>query len=342
MQKNIDIAGFPIGGERTFIIAEIGSNHNQDLDLAFKHIDAAAEAGAHACKFQSIILDELYYAPNAAMRALHAKIDMAEEWHTLLKAHCEKRGVTFFSSPTYMGAVDLLNRLNVHLYKLASAQIGTFPQIVRKVAQQNRPTIMSTGIVSYGELERMVQIFREEGNQQLIILHCNSIYPTPPESVNLGMMDTYRNMFDCVVGFSDHTAGIAVPIAAVAKGAKVIEKHFALSRDLPVPDAPFSLEPKEFTAMVAGIKAAEQAVGTAVRSELDPQEHDFKQRILTRLVLKTDKRAGAVFKTEDFHFLRHSYGVDARELDFLLKRGGKATGDLQAGKLMEWKDVDLN
>lgn len=335
----IDIAGFPVGGPETYIIAEVGSNHNQSLDLAYEHIDVAAEAGAHACKFQSILIDKLYYAPTQSTKELHASIDMAEEWHALLKAHCEKRGVTFFSSPTYMEAVDLLEKLDVAMYKLASAQIGTFPQIVKKVAEQGRPTIMSTGIVSYSELERMVNIFRQAGNDKFIILHCNSIYPTPPNRVNLGIMDTYRHMFGNPVGFSDHTTGIGVPIAAVARGAKVIEKHFALSRQLPVPDAPFSLEPDELRAMITGIKQAEQAVADASRTELQPEENRFKQGILSRLVLNTDKKAGEAFSESDFKFLRHPSGVDARDMDWMLSRNGKAARNLAAGELLEWDGV---
>jgi sialic acid synthase SpsE len=334
--KIINIDGFPVGGPKTFIIAEIGSNHNQSLQLAYESIDAAKEAGADAVKFQSINIEELYYKPSETTVALHKKIDMEENWHKLLKDYCDKKGILFFSSPTYLRSVDILEKINVSFYKLASAQIGTFPQIVEKVAEQGKPVILSTGIVSYSELEKVVNIFRACNNDKFIILHCNSIYPTPYNKVNLQLMDVYKNMFLNPIGFSDHTDDIYIPIAAVARGAKVIEKHFAIDRNLPVPDAQYSLEPEDFARMVKGIRAAEQSIGFDTRTDIHTEENKFKQSILTRLILIKDKKADEVFKVSDFEFKRHSEGVDCRELSFILQKKGKAKCSLQKGSLLTW------
>jgi sialic acid synthase SpsE len=339
-QNIIKVDGFEIGGEKTFIIAEIGSNHNQSLDLAYKSIDAAIEAGANAVKFQSIKVEELYWNPSQAIKELHAKIDLAEEWHKPIKDYCDKNKITFFSSPTYFKAVDLLEELSVSLYKIASAQSGTFPQLVEKVAKINKPTFISTGLVSYAELEKIVKIFLRHNNRKFVILHCNSIYPTPYNKVNLQLMDVYKKMFDCVVGFSDHTDGIHIPIAAVVRGAKVIEKHFALDRNLPVPDAPFSLEPKEFAQMVKGIRDVEAALNFDMRTEIQAEELGFKKAIASRLILKNKKNAGDSLTYDDFDFKRHSEGIDCKELETVLQKY-KLKKEVLSPQLLNWDMLDL-
>lgn len=334
--KTIQIGNVEVGGNHTFVIAEIGSNHNQSLDLAYETIDAAVEAGADAVKFQSILIDKLYYDPSPTTVELHKRIDMDEAWHYQLKDYCDKKDIIFFSSPTYISSIKILEEMNVQLHKLASAQIGTFPQLVEEVARLNKPTILSTGMVSFAELEKNIQIFKRHNNDQYIILHCNSIYPTPYERVNLHMVETYRQMFGCITGFSDHTLDIYIPIAAVARGAKVIEKHFSISRQLPVPDAPFSLEPEEFKKMVEGIRATEKALAEDHRTYLQPEEKQFKEAILSRLVLKHPKKTGELFSRDDFEFLRHPSGVDCRDLDHILRTNKKAAQDLDTNTLLSW------
>ena len=319
--NKVFVEGKEIGGGRTYVIAEIGSNHNQSISLAYDSIDAAIECGADAVKFQSIDINQLYYEPSDKVKALHQKIDMDEKWHSLLSEHCLKQGITFFSSPTYLKAIDIMEAINVPLYKLASAQIGTFPQLVQKVAATGKPVILSTGIVTAKDLSDIIDIFHRCGNHKFIILHCNSIYPTPYDKVHLNIMDMYKQEFNCIVGFSDHTPDIYVPIVAVAKGAQVIEKHFALDKALPVPDAPFSLEPSDFKRMIEGIRAAEQAIIKGERVELYPEEKQFKDSILYRLVASKNLLAGEYIKENDFKFLRHSKGIDCRDLDkFILEK----------------------
>ena len=339
--NKIVIDGHEIGGDRSYIIAEIGSNHNQSLELAFESIDAAIECGADAVKFQSIDVDELYYQPSEQTKALHQKIDMDEKWHGLLSEYCTKKGITFFSAPTYLKAIDILEDINVPLYKLASAQIGTFPQLVEKVAATGKPVILSTGIVTMKELTKVVEIFKRNDNDKFIILHCNSIYPTPYDKVHLNIMNRYRDEFDCIVGFSDHTPDIYVPIAAATIGAKVIEKHFALDRGLPVPDAQFSLEPNDFKRMVEGIRAAEQAIINGSREELQPEENQFKDSILYRLVANKKLVSGQCIKEDDFKFLRHPEGVDCRELKKYLDMKATYKNDIPKNNLLNIWDIKL-
>ncbi|WP_051203356.1 N-acetylneuraminate synthase family protein [Hugenholtzia roseola] len=340
--QDIKIGNLTIGQNHpAFVIAEIGSNHNQSLQLAYETIDAAKEAGADAVKFQSIDVNKLYLNPSKATIDLHKKIDLPEEWHYLLSDYCKKKEIVFFSSPTYLEAVDILETINVSLYKLASAQIGTFPQLVEKVAQTNKPVILSTGLVSYAELEKIVKIFHLAQNNQFIILHCNSIYPTPYEKVHLPLMHTYQKMFDCIVGFSDHTAGIYAPIIAVAQGAKVIEKHFAISRKLPVPDAPFSLEPHELREMINGIRIAEQMLIPQVRLQIEKEEANFKKAIGTKLVLAKNKNAGEPLQREDFIFRRHSEGIDCKELDRLLLSNFFFKENVMRNTLLDYQHISL-
>ena len=286
MIKKLTVKNIEIGGDRTYIIADIGSNHKQDLQIAMESIDAAAEAGEDAIKFQAIQLDELYLNPDLKSATFIRQLEFPEDWHHLLKEYCDKRGVVFFSSPTYLKAVDLLEEVDVPLYKLASAQIGTFPQVIEKVAALNKPTIFSTGIAAYDEIIKVVKIFKKHGNNQFIILHCNSIYPTPPEKVNLQLIRTYQQMFGNPVGFSDHTNGIHIACAAVSMGAKVIEKHFTLNRNLNTPDSnSFATDPLELKSLVDQIRDIENAsVILDDRMKIQAEEKLFKESIRYNIV----------------------------------------------------------
>jgi sialic acid synthase SpsE len=332
--KSISVDGRIIGAAKTFLVADVGSNHNQDLQRALESIDAAAAAGADAVKFQSLQMKDLYHDPGPDVRALYAKIDLREDWYLRLQERCRQRGVAFFSSPTYLSAVDLLESLGVSLYKLASAQVGTFPQIVARVARTGKPVILSTGLVSFGELEACVRLFEEAGNPNYVILHCNAVYPAPYARVNLPQMERYRDMFGCLVGYSDHTADGHVALAAVARGASVIEKHFTLSRTVETPDTIVAMEPAEFARMSAGIRAVEQALAAHVRLEIEPAEAAFKESVRYRLVLVRAKRAGEPFSAEDFDYLRHTSGVDCRDEAMVLTRFAAAS-DLPAGQPLE-------
>lgn len=332
--------GKAIGGKKTFVIAEIGSNHGNDLQRALDTIDAAADIGADAAKFQSLALNKQWHQPSPDIVSLHQKIDLDESWYESLNDRCREKGILFFSSPTYLDAVDLLEAVEVPLYKIASAQIGTFPQLVEKVARTNKPVIISTGIVTIQQLDQVVELFRSCNNNQLAILHCNSIYPTPPEKVSLPRMVDYQQRYDCLTGFSDHTDGTAIAVAAVAMGAKVIEKHLYLDDAIDCPDAPFSVTPATFEKMVMQIRTVENAVVGRSRDILEPEELGFKNRILQKLVLKYPKEKGDGFFANDFHFLRHSQGIDCRELNDVITKF-EASCQLEADQLLEWDQLNL-
>jgi len=312
--KTINVNGFEIGGNKAYLIADIGSNHKQDLVLAKESIDAAAEAGADAIKFQSIQLNELYLNPDAQTAAFVKQLEFPEEWHRILHEYCSKKGIVFFSSPTYLKAVDLLEEIDVPLYKLASAQVGTFPQMVEKVAQLNKPTIFSTGIAALDEVAKAVEIFLKNGNNQYIILHCNSIYPTPADRVNMQLMNTYRQLYGNPVGFSDHTIGTHIACAAVSLGANVIEKHFTLDRNLDTPDSnAFACNPQELKLLVHQIRETEAAtIHYKNRNQIEDEELLFKNQILYKCVAKSEKNAGDLLTIDDVKFLRTLDGIDAR------------------------------
>jgi sialic acid synthase SpsE len=316
-----------------FIVAEIGSNHNQSLDIAFETIDAAKECGANAVKFQSINVHKLYFNPTEDIAALHRKIDLDERWHSELQSYSRKKEINFFSAPTYIEAVDILERINVDIYKLASAQIGTFPQIVKKVAATQKIVLLSTGLVTTEELDGVVSIFHEEKNTNFIILHCNSIYPVPPEKINLQMIPFYINRYNCRVGFSDHSRGQTAAVAAVALGATVIEKHFTLSKDLPVPDAMISVDVKEFKELVATIRETELCLKERSRGKIEPEEESFKNAVIYRLILTRDKKKGDLFFKDDLKYLRHPSGIDARKENEVL--GRRSVLDLKKGIILQ-------
>jgi sialic acid synthase SpsE len=313
--KTIKVNGFEIGGNKTFIIADIGSNHKQNLSLAKESIDAAAEAGADAMKFQSIQLNELYLNPDAQTAAFVKQLEFPEEWHGILNEYCTQKGIVFFSSPTYLKAVDLLEDIDVPLYKLASAQVGTFPQIVEKVVKLNKPTIFSTGIAAMDEVAKAVELFEKYGNDQYIILHCNSIYPTPANRVNMQLMNTYRKLYGNPVGFSDHTIGTHIACAAVSLGANVIEKHFTLDRNLNTPDSnAFASDPQELKLLVHQIRETEAALSPQKeRLTIEVEEQAFKDSLTYRLVAKTYLFKDTKLEKSDLNYLRANIGIDAKD-----------------------------
>lgn len=323
VMKNINIDGFEIGGNKTFIIADVGSNHMQDLSIAKESIDAVAESGANAVKFQSIQTEKLYLNPDLKTKKFIDTLAFPEEWHIELSNYAKNKNITFFSSPTYIEAIDLLEDIDVSLYKLASAQIGTFPQLVEKVAKLNKPTIFSTGISSFENTDAAVNLFKNCGNDQFMILHCNSIYPTPSEKVNLELINTYKERYQVPVGFSDHTIGVHTALAAVAMGAEIIEKHFTLDRNFKAPDSnEFASDPLELTMLVKQISEARAAIsGIDKRATIQPEEEAFKNSIRYGMVAKIDLTKGKTLEVEDFNYLRTAKGIDCK--DFYFEKGTK-------------------
>lgn len=334
-------SGQSIGAGRTFVIAEVGSNHATSLETALASIAAAAETGADAVKFQSIDLEELYHRPSDTTRALHSKIDMPEAWHEPLKNCCADHGLAFLSSPTYLRAIDVLESVDAALYKLASAQVAVFPQLVQRVASLGKPVILSTGLVTQDELDRVVKIFKDARNDKFIILHCNSVYPAGPEIVHLPRMGDHARRYDCLVGFSDHTTTNHAAVAAVAMGASVIERHFTLSRDLDSPDAPLSLEPGEFKAFVDAVREAEVLSRPSPRSVLEPDEAGFKGRIQHCLVATRPIASGEALDAGNTLLKRGNTGMGVDAWAVFDNARIKAVRAIETGAWVQPEDVTI-
>ena len=261
----------------TLIIAEAGVNHNGSLALAKQLIDKAVEAGVDIIKFQTFKSEKLvskaakqaeYQQRNIGKQdedqlAMLKKLELSQQDHEVLIAYCNEKGIRFFSTAFDMDSIDYLHSLNMGLWKIPSGEITNYPYL-RKIAQYHEPVILSTGMCELSDIEAAVKVLLEFGVQkdQIIILHCNTEYPTPFVDVNLKAMLEIGERFGVQIGYSDHTKGIEVPIAAVALGAIVIEKHFTLDKNMEGPDHKASLEPDELKAMVSAIRNIEQALGT--------------------------------------------------------------------------------
>lgn len=290
----------------TLIIAEIGSNHDQSLDQALEMIRIAADCGADAVKFQSIHPDKLIRDKEQSTedRQLFRAIQLKESWYPELFGYCKKVGILGFSAPTYLEAVPLLVNQGVRLLKIASPQTFGFPKLIQEVAQTNLPTLMSTGYCLWPEIQRAVDLFAEYGDlNNLTLLHCVSEYPTPYEHVNLRFMERLKQ-FHVNVGLSDHTLGTEVAVAAVARGATVIEKHLTISRTQRGPDHYFALEPEEFRNMVNQIRNIEQALGTGCKESLTEFELEFRKNLVMYPCAAHPLKAGDKITEEDLCYYR--------------------------------------
>ncbi|MCJ2164152.1 MULTISPECIES: N-acetylneuraminate synthase [unclassified Pseudodesulfovibrio] len=263
-----------------FIIAEAGVNHSGDMELARRLVDAAAQAGADAVKFQTfkakeIVTDSATKASyqkstsdaDESQLAMLKKLELDTEAHEMLIAHCRKQGIEFLSTPFDGDSLDMLLELGISTVKVPSGEITNLPYL-RKVGAKGKPIILSTGMTTLEEVDAAVEILTKAGMQERLItlLHCNTQYPTPIEDANLRAMNTLAKAFpNCKVGYSDHTLGIVCPIAAAAMGARVIEKHFTLDKSMEGPDHAASLDPKELKAMVAGIRDIETGLGSGTK-----------------------------------------------------------------------------
>ena len=255
-------------GHPTFVIAEIGSNHNGDLELAYELIDAAAKAGVDAVKFQTFRAENLYsrhtpgfsYLQNTDTFSLIESLEIDRSWHALLMKRCDDAGVTFLSSPFDPDAIDELTELGMAAYKIASFDLPD-ADLIGHAARAGKPVILSTGMADWDDILTGVTACRTEGNDQVVLLQCTSLYPAPAHLSNLRAMSAMADAFGAVAGYSDHTEGDHISLAAVAMGASVIEKHFTLDRRMKGPDHPFAIEPDELTNMMSRLRDIEAAIG---------------------------------------------------------------------------------
>lgn len=331
---------------RVLIIAEAGVNHNGDLDLAKQLIDAAAEAGADLVKFQTFNADRQvtrttrkadYQAKTTdskeSQHAMLRRLELTEEMHNELIAHCASRHIGFFSTGFDIESVDLLLSLGQDHFKIPSGEITNLPYL-RHIGQLGKNVIISTGMATLGDIEAALDVLEQAGTARakITVLHCTTEYPTPMNEVNLRAMQSIHTAFGVVVGYSDHTAGIEVAIAAVAMGATVIEKHFTLDRNLPGPDHKASLEPAELKAMVAAIRNIEVALGDGIK-RLTSSEARNKPVARKSLVASKVIKAGEVFGNENITVKRPGTGISPMRWDDVI--GRTAPHDFLADELIE-------
>jgi N,N'-diacetyllegionaminate synthase len=343
--RTIPVGDHQIGGARCFVIAEAGVNHNGDLGLAGRLVDAAADAGADAVKFQTFRTAALVSAaaPKAryqvettgggeSQQAMLARLELSAAAHAALKAHAARRSLVFFSTPFDEASADLLEGLGVALFKVPSGEVTNLP-LLRHVAAKGRPVLLSTGMCTLDEVAVAVATVRAAGDPPLAILHCVSAYPAPAEDTNLKAMDTLRERFGCPVGLSDHSLGIEIALAAVARGAALLEKHLTLDRTLPGPDHRASLEPADFAALVRGVRAVESALGDGVKRPM-PSELDTRAVARRSLVAARALPAGHRIRPGDIAIKRPGTGISPAELDRVV--GRTLTRDVAADDLLDW------
>jgi N,N'-diacetyllegionaminate synthase len=317
----------------TLIIAEAGVNHGGDLSMALRLVDAAARAGADLVKFQTFSADRIVTAQAAqasyqtrntgveeTQHAMLKRLELSREAHEALMAHARQRGIGFLSTAFDLESVELLLELGLELFKIPSGEITNLPYL-RRIGRSGKPLILSTGMATAAEIGAALEALEQAGTprDRITVLHCTTEYPAPMGEVNLRAMLTIRDTFGVRVGYSDHTLGIEVAIAAVALGASVIEKHFTLDRDLPGPDHKASLEPDELTAMVSAIRNVERALGHGVKR---PGAGEMRNLAAARksLVAARDIRAGEPFTEANVAVKRPGTGVSPMQWDAVMGR----------------------
>lgn len=332
--------------EPPFIIAEMSGNHNQSLERALEIVDAAAETGVDALKIQTytadtitldvrenefVISDEGNLWKGKSLYDLYKEAYTPWEWHEPIQKRCEEKGLHFFSTPFDHTAVDFLEELNVPFYKVASFE-NTDHGLIKKIAQTGKPMIMSTGMATVTELSEAVDVARNNGCENLVLLKCTSAYPASPKDANLNTIPHMSSLFDLQVGLSDHTLGIGVAVASVALGATVIEKHFTLKRADGGVDSAFSMEPAEMKALVEESRRAHDAMGKVSYKRSDIEEKSKKFR--RSLYVSQDLKAGDVLSEENIRSVRPGFGLETKYLDIVLGRTIKK--DAAKGTPLDW------
>ena len=333
---------------KTLIIAEAGVNHNGSIELAKKLVEKAKEAGVDYIKFQTFKASKL--VTKAAKQAEYQqknigkggdsqyqmlkKLELSPEEHEILIDYCHQLGIKFFSTAFDFDSIDYLHSLNLGLWKIPSGEVTNYP-FLKRIAAFNEPTILSTGMCDMEDVRAAVDALYKKGlsKENLILLHCNTEYPTPFEDVNLKAMDALRKEFGVEVGYSDHTKGIEVPIAAVALGATVIEKHFTLDRNMEGPDHKASLEPDELKAMVSAIRNIEKAVGGDGTKHVSESEKKNIAIARKSIVAACDIKAGELFTEQNLTVKRPGNGISPMRWEEVV--GTKAKRDFSEDDLIE-------
>lgn len=333
-----------------YIIAEIGANHNGDMDLARKLIDSAKSCGCDAVKFQSWTPDSLIakeeYDRNqqyndspkkhfGSLKEMVEKYYLRPDQHIELKKYCDNAEITFFSTPFSIEEADFIEKLKVPFYKIASMDINNL-LLLKHIAKKNKPIIMSTGMATIAEIENAVRIIEDEGNRQIILLHCIAIYPPAYEDINLNNISMLRQTFGYPVGFSDHTIGISIPLASVALGSCVIEKHFTLDKDLHGWDHAVSANQEEMKIIVEESRNIARALGT-YRRVVNQAEEEKKLKFRRSIVVKSDLRQGHILTSDDLAFKRPATGIRPDEVRYVIGRVIK--NDMSCDDVLYWENL---
>ncbi len=338
--KKIKVGNRLVGeGEPCFIVAEAGSNHDGKLSQARELVDVAVEAGADAVKFQIYSAETLYSKKTPKFSTsekppweLIKKIETPREWIPDLKEYCDKKGIIFFATPFDFNAVDELDPY-VDLYKVASFEIVDL-SLIEYIARKQKPTIISTGLANMEEIEDAYLTYTKTGNDKLVFLQCASVYPAPPEIMNLRSMKTIRDSFGVITGLSDHTLGIYISVAAVAMGAKVIEKHFTLSRKLKGPDHPFAIEPNELKEMVKEIRDVEKALGNGKKLGPSAQELENYKKARRSIHAKVNIPKGTRITNDMLIIKRPGYGIKPKFINIVI--GREARKNIEEDQWITW------
>ncbi len=346
---SFEIAGRTVSASApTYVIAEAGANHNRDLGLARELIDAASEAGADAVKFQVYSGKALYSSKTprfAYLEGLSEKptsellegVALPREWIGELAAHARARGIEFFATPFDTNAVEELREVGVPAMKIASFELVDL-ELVAAAASSGLPLILSCGMASYGEIEDALDAAQRGGCTQLALLRCASLYPSPPEIMNLRAMSTMRAAFGVPVGLSDHTTGIAIALGARGLGMELLEKHFTLDRTMSGPDHPFAIEPHELRELVAGIRAIEQAFGNGRLEGPSAAEAKEMYRLARRsLIAARDIPAGTRITRDHLTVKRPGYGIAPKDIDRVVGRIARV--DIEFDDVITWEEV---
>lgn len=336
-------------GNKVFIIAELSANHNGNFETAIETIRAAKRAGADCIKFQTYTADTITIDSNKddfvikdtiwdgqILHKLYQEAYTPWEWHEELFKVAKEEGLIYFSSPFDKTAVDFLEELNVPAYKIASFEITDIP-LIEYVASKGKPIILSTGIAELEDIELALEACRRMGNNDIALLKCTSSYPAPINEANMVMVKDLAERFNVISGLSDHTMGATVPVVATVFGAKIIEKHFILDRSLGGPDASFSMNEAEFTAMVKSVREAESAVGVV---DYNLTEKQIKGKDFSRsLYVVEDMKAGDVISEKNVRSIRPGFGLHPKHYTEIL--GKKVTQDIERGDVMSLDYIDL-
>lgn len=343
MKSRVQVGSNVIGpGNPVFLIAEVGSNHNRDLGKARKLVEIAAHAGADAVKFQTFTAEKLVARSETLpdgtnLCELFSKYELPHEWHHELLDCAHSLDIEFLSSPFDFEAVDLLDSLGVAAFKIASGDLDNLP-LLTHIASKGRPIILSTGMGTLSEIGTALSTIAKQGCDEVVLMHCVSSYPSPPDAMNLKAIDTLRQAFKTPVGLSDHTLGSQIPIAATALGIDLLEKHFTDNREQEGLDHSYSLEPDELSEMVQAVRSVEKALGSGEKT-CQPAESETRYYARRSLFAKRNIPKEKKIEREDIKIIRPQRGLGPSYLDFVLGRRARRT--IEADEPISWDAIKL-